>query len=293
MAKTVVNTSTPIKPNFDPVSKNIHRTPNCTMDYQKIYPGIYLTSVKDLCSAETLKIYGFTHIIYIDKHIIENGVGSEKASTVNEVNSNNRSCHCSNPSDVIVQSNENVIKQQHPQTSITASIVIRPSPVAATSSNRSSAITVLASTSASTSSSTSQRSSTSAATTISHSAMDTERPPKRLSIATTSDCSISMSSMSLHQDMPIDDEPSITKSIQFASNENFIGHSDFETIDLNFGESSYLTTVLPNCYKAVKFIESALKNNGAVLVIDCTGENQKCITIVVGFLMYKYNKNFL
>lgn len=91
--------------------------------------------------------------------------------------------------------------------------------------------------------------------------------------------------------MPVDDEAPMKL---YASNENLFGHSDFETLDLNFGESSYFTAnVLPNCYKAVAFIENALKNNGAVLVIDCIGENQKCITIVIGFLMYKYNKNFL
>lgn len=105
--------------------------------------------------------------------------------------------------------------------------------------------------------------------------------------------------MSYNQEMPIDDETLLKR---YTSNENPFGHSDFETLDLNFGESVHFTAnVLPNCYKAVRFIENALKNNGAVLVIDCNpffksifnGENQKCITIVIGFLMYKYNKNFL
>lgn len=75
--------------------------------------------------------------------------------------------------------------------------------------------------------------------------------------------------------------------------ELLFGGPNFDILDLNFGESTYLTTVLPNCYKAVKFIEKALKNNGAVLVIDPAGSKQKCVTIVVGYLMYKYNKNFL
>lgn len=120
------------------------------------------------------------------------------------------------------------------------------------------------------------------------------RPSK--STTTTSACSTSMSynnqhDHQQHHEMPIDDESPMKL---YASNENLLGHSDFETLDLNFGESTYFTAnILPNCYKAVVFIENALKNNGAVLVIDCIGENQKCITIVIGFLMYKYNKNFL
>lgn len=66
----------------------------------------------------------------------------------------------------------------------------------------------------------------------------------------------------------------------------------FETIDLNFGEKSYLTTVLPNCYRAVKFINKALQANGTLLVIDCNGGEQKCLTIIVAYLMYKNNINF-
>lgn len=67
---------------------------------------------------------------------------------------------------------------------------------------------------------------------------------------------------------------------------------EFEAIDLNFGEKSYLTTVLPNCYRAVKFINKALKAGGTILVIDCNGGEQKCLTIIVAFLMYKNNTNF-
>ncbi|XP_011206786.2 uncharacterized protein LOC105228598 [Bactrocera dorsalis] len=67
---------------------------------------------------------------------------------------------------------------------------------------------------------------------------------------------------------------------------------EFEAIDLNFGEKSYLTTVLPNCYRAVKFINKALLAGGTVLVIDCNGSEQKCVTIVVAYLMYKHNINF-
>ena len=67
---------------------------------------------------------------------------------------------------------------------------------------------------------------------------------------------------------------------------------EFEVIELNFGEKSYLTTVLPNCYKAVKFINKALQAGGTILVIDCNGGEQKCITIIVAYLMYKHNINF-
>uniref|UniRef100_A0A1A9WA03 Dual specificity phosphatase catalytic domain-containing protein n=1 Tax=Glossina brevipalpis TaxID=37001 RepID=A0A1A9WA03_9MUSC len=67
---------------------------------------------------------------------------------------------------------------------------------------------------------------------------------------------------------------------------------EFEVIDLNFGEKSYLTTVLPNCYRAVKFINKALQVGGTILVIDCNGGEQKCLTIIVAYLMYKYNVNF-
>lgn len=67
---------------------------------------------------------------------------------------------------------------------------------------------------------------------------------------------------------------------------------EFETMDLNFGEKAYLTTVLPNCYKAVKFIDRALKCGGTILVIDCNGGEQKCLTIIAAYLMYKNNYNF-
>lgn len=67
---------------------------------------------------------------------------------------------------------------------------------------------------------------------------------------------------------------------------------EFEVIDLNFGEKSYLTTVLPNCYRAVKFINKALQAGGTILVIDCNAGEQKCLTIVVAYLMYKHNISF-
>lgn len=67
----------------------------------------------------------------------------------------------------------------------------------------------------------------------------------------------------------------------------------FDTLDLNFGAASYLTTVLPNCYKAVKFIDKALQNGGAVLIIDNeNSSHEKCMTLVVGFLMYKKEIKF-
>lgn len=141
----------------------------------KIYPGIYLTADQNIYSVDELKTYGFTHIIYIDKHIKEK----------NEVNGN--TVH-------IVAA----INQRAPLTSTNA-----------------------------------------------------------------------------------------------CGEELLFDGPNFEILDLNFGESAYLTQVLPSCYKAVKFIEKALKKNGAVLVIDPMGNKQKCVTIVVGYIMYRYNKNFL
>lgn len=251
MPKTLYNSSTPIKPNFDPVSKNSSHNVDCTMNYERIFPGIYLTPVKDLCSPDDLKIYGFTHIIYIDKHII----------TQNNV-PNIEHPHANNVAHI---DHENVIKNG--ETSVTASITIRHT------SPSSNSVPCVPSTSTNNG--------------RSHSMID-RSPGSSNSNATTSDCS---TSMSFNHEMPIDDEAPMKR---YASNENLFGHSDFDTLELNFGDSSHFTAnVLPNCYKAVAFIEKALKNNGAVLVIDCMGEHQKCITIVIGFLMYKYNKNFL
>lgn len=69
---------------------------------------------------------------------------------------------------------------------------------------------------------------------------------------------------------------------------------EFNVLNLNFGEHTYLTTVLPNCYKAVRFISKARQrqNNGDILVIDCNGSDQKCQTIVLAYLMYKQNLSF-
>lgn len=264
MPKTLYNSSTPIKPKFDPVSKNSSTTINSTMNYEKIFPGIYLTSIKDLCSPDDLKIYGFTHIIYIDKHIMQNGIPNitDSDSQHNVYNANSRNDY------------ENVIKNA--ETSVTASITIRYT-------NQSASNSVSCIRSSSSSSSSNNFSSTSS------SMMDHSLRPSKSTAMTTDRTACSMS---YNHEMPIDDETIPMKPYDI--NENLFEHSDFETLELNFGESSHFTAnVLPNCYKAVAFIENALKNNGAVLVIGCIGENQKCITIVIGFLMYKYNKNFL
>lgn len=143
---------------------------------EKIYSDIYLISDRNEFSANDLKLFGFTHIIYIDKHI------SENAGSVDDNGNSNKSAQ------------------------------------------------------------------------------------------------------------PIDRR--ILTSPTVCEDELLFGGPNFEILDLNFGESTYLTTVLPSCYKAVKFIEKALTNNGAVLVIDSAGNKQKCVTIVVGYLMYRYNKNF-
>lgn len=177
------------------------------MDLEKIYPGIYLTSAENLKSTEYLKIFGFTHIIYIDKHII-NGDDGDVNFNIN--NSNEISTNTSN---------------------------------------------------------------------------------MKYHSFNNSNCKDNNSCSDIHIDTFRKDNPTANRIN--TTNEILFGHNEFETLDLNFGESSYLTTVLPNCYKAVKFIDKALKNDGAVLVVDCIGGNQKCITIVIGFLMYKHNKSFL
>lgn len=242
-------------PPIDPISKNSYRNiiesssvgngeqnnQNCctnNMNLQKIYPGIYLTSEKNICSAESLKFFGFTHIIYIDKHIIIDDASTSSLAG----GTSNLSKNCSQP-------NHNVRSQ-------TARID--------SNGNRRGDIKTV------------NALITKMASITSMASVSTAMPPLSSSTSVfTSPVSLGSCARSTHK------------------NGNIFGRNDFETLDLNFGESSYVTTVLPNCYKAVKFIETALKNNGAVLVIDCIGENQKCITIVVGFLMYKYNKNFL
>lgn len=81
-------------------------------------------------------------------------------------------------------------------------------------------------------------------------------------------------------------------TVAATTSKHFNFGKEFEVIDLNFGEKSYLTTVLPNCYRAVKFINRALQSGGTMLVIDCNGGEQKCLTIIVAYLMYKNNINF-
>lgn len=100
----------------------------------------------------------------------------------------------------------------------------------------------------------------------------------------------------------------------------FVGDSNFgnflrqsgHLLDLCFCEGAYLTTVLPNCYKAVKFIERSMRGNARILVsllvfischavcdifnlfkvIDGSGFH-RCVTIIVGFIMYKHKMNFM
>lgn len=303
MPKTVYNSSTPIKPNFDPVCKNSSASANCTMNYEKIYPGIYLTSAKDLCAPDDLKIYGFTHIIYIDKHHIiarNNGQAHHIGSSHGKCDAQHpqlqpqRNRHKHDDDDDDDRRNENVIKG----TSVTASITIRQT-----------------ATSTSMMASTSRCGSNNSSNGGNNRSLCITTTAKVQDAGTSAACSTA--AMSFAHEMPIDEEPStvppppsssssttataqasstssLLHSKHYPSNENLFGHSDFATLDLNFGDSTYFTAnVLPNCYKAVSFIEDALKNNGAVLVIDCIGEHQKCVTIVIGFLMYKYNKNFL
>lgn len=65
----------------------------------------------------------------------------------------------------------------------------------------------------------------------------------------------------------------------------------FETLDLHFGER-YLMMVLPNIYKAVKFIEKALDNSGKVLIGEDLGQ-QKATVIVIAYIMYKFRLKFV
>lgn len=229
MAKKVFLSSTPIKLNTDPVNNNRDSYSGAQMEYQRIYHGIYLTSIEKLCSPEDLKIYGFTHLIYIDKHIIEN----------NSFNAyvNIRQMYLGNK---LSNSNDGV--NTHVPTMKTS---------------------------------------------------DSRLESSELFSGTVNSIAMNISELSNNNNFT--EDQSIYKefsTVQPAPCSHVYSRSDFQILDLNFGETSYLTTVLPNCYKAVKFIESALKQNGAVLVIDCIGGSQKCITIVISFLMYKYNKNF-
>lgn len=240
MTKFVYFSSTPIKLNIDPVTRNTNTAAGSRMTFERIYHSIYLTSIAELCSPDDLKIYGFTHIIYIDKHIIENN-SSNTHIDIRQMCSENRSPNIIS-TDKCFQSNivggTPMIVETQPQVN------------ASFGGANGSDILNLPGTS------------------------------------TAAGCS-----SSFNQDMPIDDDSFTMLSL--SSKVDMLNRGDFEILDLNFGETSYLTTVLPNCYKAVKFIEKATKQNGAVLVIDCIGGSQKCITIVIGFLMYKYNKNFM
>lgn len=66
---------------------------------------------------------------------------------------------------------------------------------------------------------------------------------------------------------------------------------EFEILDLNFGHPHSMT-VLPNLYRAVKFLEKALENSGRVFIGDDFG-NEKAVTILIAFIMYKYRLKFV
>lgn len=224
MAEEVFSSSTPMQLNTDPDNNNSDSFCGTHIEYERIYHGIYLTSIEKLCSPENLKMYGFTHIIYIDKHIIESNSLNTHV-TMRQMSSYK-----------LPSSNDGII----PHT-----------PKVKTS----------------------------------HTYLDSNFSGANKSISALSN----NSSPPFSDDRPIEEELPKAQPTLFR---HVYSRNEFHILDLNFGETSYLATVLPNCYKAVKFIENALKQNGAVLVIDCIGSNQKCITIVTGFLMYKYNKNF-
>lgn len=84
----------------------------------------------------------------------------------------------------------------------------------------------------------------------------------------------------------------------FHNNENqgqaldvFDASVEFELLNLHFGEP-YRMQVLPNVYKAVKFLEKALENSGKVLIGEEFGL-QKAATIVIGFIMYRFRLKFV
>lgn len=66
----------------------------------------------------------------------------------------------------------------------------------------------------------------------------------------------------------------------------------FEMVDLAFNSSPYATTVLPSCYKSVKFIERAMRGSGSVLIVGEGEDYALAIVIVVGYLMYKDHLKF-
>jgi hypothetical protein len=67
-----------------------------------------------------------------------------------------------------------------------------------------------------------------------------------------------------------------------------IDQTEFEVLELDF---SFLTTVLPNCYRAVKFLDKALQNSGTVLFKEHDGV-QSSLTLTIAYLMYKYKFNY-
>lgn len=66
----------------------------------------------------------------------------------------------------------------------------------------------------------------------------------------------------------------------------------FDLVDLDFNSSPYATSVLPSCYKSVKFIERAMRGSGSVLIVGAGEDNALAIVIVVGYLMYKDHLRF-
>jgi hypothetical protein len=75
------------------------------------------------------------------------------------------------------------------------------------------------------------------------------------------------------------------------SSDDCIDLTEFECLDLDFAEIPFLTAVLPNCYKAVKFLDKALNNSGTVLFKEKNGK-QKSLTVTIAYLMYKYKFNY-
>lgn len=78
---------------------------------------------------------------------------------------------------------------------------------------------------------------------------------------------------------------------QYDPKATIVDQNEFECLELRFFENAQPTSVLPNIYKSVKFISKALDNEGRLLILD--SQHQKCITVIIGYLMYNFELNFM
>lgn len=62
-----------------------------------------------------------------------------------------------------------------------------------------------------------------------------------------------------------------------------LDRNEFECLDLNFRDS----LVLRLLYASEKFLAKALNNDGKVLILETEG-NERCMTVILGYLMCHY-----